>query len=805
MFQNAFKTTLRNFVKHRGYSFLNIAGLSVGLAAFILILLFVQYEFRYEKHHVNAERIYRLVIEQDLGDRIFRASSSPVPLAEALHRELPEVEEFARFFSRGRAIVARDERRFNEEGFCFTDAGALGMFSYPMLMGNPENALADSSTAVITESIAKKYFGDEDPIGRTLSMDVGAKFDVTVTGVIRDHPPTTDFAPQILVSMATIRALMPNADGFFDNWISQQIRSYVLLPERHDVAATEEKIMGVFRPHLTEGDKRTVRLEQLAKAHLNPIASGGTGDIRTLAIFLGCGILVLVTACINFMNLATARSAGRAKEVGLRKVVGAARAQLIRQFLGESLMYAAVSLVLGLVIAFLSIPLLNRLTGQFVTSADLGRSGVVPILLGVTILTGLISGSYPALYLSGLKPVRVLKGNIKDRGAGAALFRKVLVVAQFTISVILIISTMVFVRQLRYIQDKPLGFDKDQILVLRTFSGPVVRNLDPLKTALLQDPRIAGVCGSEQLPSSIGMYNNVTWEGAAPDEKIELMFNRIDYDFLDTYGIELAAGRNFSPEFPADSLSGDEPRSARGVILNEEAARRMGFSDPVGKQVVEVYGDERIYLTVVGVVEDFHFTSLRSAITPMNFFLTQASNRYVSIKLRGGDIPGTLGFVEAAWKRLYPDLPFDSFFLDTVFDRLYRSEQRQRQLFGVLSALAVSIACLGLIGLAAYAAEKRTKEIGIRRVLGASTPGIVRLLTGDFIRWVLAANLLAWPVAYLAMHRWLQGFAYRIELSSQLGWFALAAVLSVVIAWLTVGFQAVKAATADPVRCLRYE
>jgi putative ABC transport system permease protein len=805
MFQNAFKTTLRNFRKHKGYSFLNVAGLSVGLAAFILILLFVRYEVRYERHHLNADRIYRLVIEQNLGDRVFVASSSPVPLAEALHVELPEVEEFARFFARGRAIVARGERRFNETGLCFADPGALRMFSYPVLEGNPETALDSSSSAVLTESLAKKYFGDEDPLGQTLSVDSGAAFDVTVTGVIEDHPPTTDFAPEILVSMATIKALMPNPDAFFGNWISQQIRSYILLPGRHDVRETEAKIMSVFRPHLTEGDQRVVRLERLADAHLRPLASGGTGDIRTLRIFLGCGVLVLLTACINFMNLATARSARRAKEVGLRKVVGATRAQLVRQFIGESLLYAAASFALGVAMAVLAVPLLNRLTGQYVAASDLGRSGVVPILLGVMVLTGLVSGSYPALHLSGLKPVRVLKGNLRERGGKGGTFRKVLVVAQFTISVVLIVSAMILGRQLRYIHDKPLGFEKDRIYVLRAHSGPVIRNLEPLRTALLQDPRIVDVCGSEQLPSSIGMYNNVTWEGAAPDERIEIMFNRVDYDFLDTYGIELVSGRNFSPEYPADMSPGEDPRSPRGILLNEEAVRRMGWTDPVGKQVVETYGGDRTYLRVVGVVKDFHFTSLRSVIRPMNFFLYTTMNRYVSIKLRGGDIPGALGFVEATWKGLYPGLPVDAFFLDTVFDRFYRSEMRQRQLFGVLSGLAVFIACLGLFGLAAYAAEQRTKEIGVRKVLGASTPGIVRLLSGEFTRWVLVANLLAWPVAYLAMDRWLGGFAYRIELSSQWGWFVLAAALSVVIAWLTVGFQAVKAATADPVRSLRYE
>jgi putative ABC transport system permease protein len=800
------KSALRAVRRSKGLAVINIAGLSIGLAAFTLILLFVQYEHRYEKHHVNAGRIYRLIIEQNLGDRVFRASNSPVPLAEALRREVPEVEDFARFFPRGRIIVARGERRFVEEGFCFTDPGALRMFSYPLLKGSAENALANNSSAVITASMAAKYFGDEEPMGQTLTLDFGAKVDVIVTGVMADHPPTTDFAPQILAPLELFRSVHPNPDGFFNNWVSNQIRSYILVPETHDTAALEEKIMTVFRPHFSEGDRRAVLLEQLATAHLRPLdADGGGGGVRTLTIFLLCGILVLATACINFMNLATARSAGRAREVGLRKVVGAGRPQLIRQFLGESLIYAIVSLVIAIGIAILALPLLNSLTGQFLTQADFGRSGAIPILLGTAVLSGLMAGSYPALYLSGLKPVRVLKSRLGDRGAKGAPLRKILVVAQFAISIILIISTLIFGRQLRYIQDKSLGFAKDRILVLRTSSGPVVRDIAPLKTALLQDPRIAGVSGSEQLPSSIGMYNNVTWDGAGPEEKVELMFNRIDYDFLDTFGIELVAGRNFSPEFATDAADGGDPQSARSIILNEEAVRRMGWADPVGRQVIEVSYDERAYMTVVGVVKDFHYTSLRSAIRPMNFFLNTTFNRFVSVKIRSNDLPGTVGFVEAAWKRLYPDLPFDSFFLDTVFDRYYQSEERQRELFGVLSLLAVFIASLGLFGLAAHAAEQRTKEIGIRKVLGASTPGIVRLLSWEFTRWVLAANLLAWPAAYLFLNRWLQGFAYRIELSAQLGWFVFAAGLSLIVAWLTVGVQALKAAATNPVRSLRYE
>jgi putative ABC transport system permease protein len=806
--QSYVRSALRSVRRGKGLALINIAGLSVGLATFSLVLLFVQYEFRYEKHHVNAGRIYRLIMEQNLGDRTFRARSTPVPLAETLRASLPEVEDFARFFPRGRIIVVRGDRSLVEEGFNFCDSGALRMFTYPLLKGSRETAFARSASAVITESAARKYFGDEDPIGQTLTLDFGASVDVTVTGVMADHPPTTDFAPQILCPLELLRAVRPAPETFFENWYSNQIYSYILVRDGQDPAALEKKIIAAIRPRLEEGARKRILLESLATAHLRPLDSpdGGGGRTRTLAIFILCGFLVLLTACINFMNLATARSASRAREVGLRKVAGAARSDLVRQFLGESLIYAFVSLAVALVLAVLALPLLNSLTGQQVRPADLGRSSAVLILLGAAVVTGLLSGSYPALYLSGLRPVRVFKSRGGDGGPKGAPLRKVLVVAQFTISIILIISTLIFGRQLRYVQDKPLGFDKDRILVLRTASGPVVRDIAPLRAALLRDPRIAGVCGSEQLPSSIGMYNDVTWEGAGPNEKIELMFNRIDYDFLDTFGIKLVAGRNFSPEFPGDSSSdGATPQSARGIILNEEAVRRMGWTDPIGRQVIEDYPDGKTYMNVVGVVRDFHFASLRSAVQPMNFFLSTRINRFVSIRIGGGDLRGAVGSVEAAWKRLCPSLPVDSFFLDAAFDRYYQSDNRQRGLFGVLSLLAVSIACLGLFGLAAHAAEQRTKEIGIRKALGASTPGIVRLLSWELIRWVLAANLLAWPVAYLFLRGWLKGFAYRIDLSAQWLWFVGAAVLSLVVAWLTVGFQAVKAAAAKPVKSLRYE
>ncbi len=803
MFKSYLKTTLRNFKKHKGYSLINLAGLSVGMTCFILILLFIQYEFRYEDHHVNGTRIYRITVEQDLGDRVFQASTSPVPLAEALARELPEVEAFTRFYSPGRALITRGDTHFYEEGFDFVDPGILKMFSLPMVSGDPDTALNNALSAVITEEIAEKYFGRENPLGQILKVDFGKKFDVTVTGVIKDHPPTTNIRSDILIPFQSISELMPDAGRFLDNWISQQLQSYVMFPSNHSAAEMEEKIMGVFKRFIREDDKRVLRLEQLARSHLYSEVNN-TGDIRTLYIFLACGILVLVTACINFMNLSTARSANRAKEVGLRKVVGAARRQLFRQFMGESLIYAGISLALGLLLVIPGIPLLNRLTGQFVGLHDLVSLKNILLLLGITIFTGILAGSYPALLLSRMQAVKVLKGSLRA-GNKSALFRKILVVAQFSISIVLIICTMIFGRQLHYIHSKDLGFKKDQIVVIRNEAGDAASNLEPLRAALLGNPHIGDVCGSLQLPSSIGMYNNVTWEGAVKDEQIELIHNTVDHNFLNTYEIELQSGRNFSPEFPTDFRSGRDPQSAGAVLLNQEAVRRFGWDDAVGKKVIQVYGGLKIYYTVVGVIRDFHFTSLKNAIVPMNLFLSTSNNRYVSVKMQTEDIPETLAFIENTWKQLYPQLPFESFFLDSVFEQRYRSEARQKQLFGYLSGLAVFIACLGLFGLAAYAAEQRTKEIGIRKVMGASSSGIVLLLSKEFTRWVLAANLLAWPIAYLAMSRWLQGYAYRIPMLPQIGWFVLAAAVSVFIAWLTVGFQAVKAALADPIKSLRYE
>ena len=803
MFKNYLIVTLRNLRKHKAYSFINIAGLAVGMACFLLILLFVQYEFGYERHHEKADRIYRVNVEQHRPGGVFRAQTSPVPLAPTLHSELPEVMQFTRFLSLGSSLVSFEDKQFYEREVYCVDPGVMKMFDFSLVSGNPETVLQDKNFAVITQDMGIKYFGREDPVGKSLVID--GELPVIITGVIQNHPKSTNMNPQILISFKTVESLA--SPSFFTNWISQQLESYFLFAPDHSVQDMEKKVGIVFSKYRTPQDIRILKLEQFKKMHLYSVVTN-TGDIKTIYIFLAVGLLIILTACINFMNLSTARSASRAKEVGMRKVVGAARRQLIRQFMGESLIFSVISLVFAMLLVYIFLPMLNSLTGQFIQFADIGRTEILLGLFGIVLLVGILSGSYPAFFLSGFKPALVLKGTLRT-GMKGSMFRKILVVSQFSISIVLIACTLIFGKQLNYMRNKDLGFKKDQIVVLRNTSSELQKDIQPLREALLQNPQITGVAQSDQLPSSIGMYNNVTWEGAQDEERIELIFNEIDYNFLDTYEIELLQGRNFSREFPTDSrFAGQEGRNrenAGSVLLNEEAVKRFGWEDPIGKTVIQTYGETRLYFNVIGVIKDFHFSSLRNPIVPMNFFLREGGFRYISVKIQTEDISRTLGFLEDTWKRFAPQTPFNSFFLDTVFEQRYQSEEKLRKLFVYFTVLAIFIGCLGLFGLASFAAEQRTKEIGIRKILGASDSLIIVLLSKEFTRLVLVASVIALPLAYLAMWLWLGGFAYRININNHIVLFLGAACAALAIAWITVSFQAVKAARSNPVDSLRYE
>lgn len=802
MFKNYLKITLRNLRRQKGYSFINIAGLSVGIACAMLIFLVVRYEFTYESFHENADRIFRINIEHTKLERNTSSRYSPVPLAPAMREEIPEVTHFARIAELRQIMVAYGDRKFYEENVRFVDPGILGMFTFPLISGDKNTALSDLHSIVITEEMAVKYFGKEDPMGKTLVLL--NRMPLQVKGVMENRPPSTNIHPDFLVPLENLRVLF--GDNFFDNWVSQQLFSFVMLAEGASAAEVQAKIQHAFNRHVRRDDGRLLSLDKLSRMHLFS-DTAPTGNIDSLVILLAVGGLILLMACINFMNLATARSAKRAREVGLRKVVGAAKRQLIRQFIGEGLIYTAISMVVALFLVHIFLPVLNGLTGQSLVLGHIYQPYILAGMAGIFLFAGFVSGSYPAFVLSSVQPTTILRGTM-ETGKQGVLFRKILVVAQFAISIILIISTMIFGRQLNFLLSKNLGFKKDGIVVIRNDRSTSRQTLQPLKSDLLSDSRIWGVAGSSMLPSSIGMYNTVTWEGALEGREISIMFNRVDFDFLKTFEIELVAGRRFSPEFPGDTRAGSGDGGLeipRSIIINEEALRQFGWDNPIGKKVIESFGEERNIYNVVGVIKDFHFNSLRETIRPLKLFCSTSSNRYVSVKIPLKDVDGTLKFIQGTWKRHYPDVPFDYFFLDRVFEQTYQTEASLKKLFHYFSGLAVFIGCLGLLGLASYAAERRSKEIGVRKVLGASWQQIVMLLSKDFSRWVLAANIFAWPAAYIAMRSWLGGYAYRINLNSQVVYFVLAGAAALAIALITVAFQAVKAALTDPVKCMRAE
>jgi len=799
MIKNYLKIAFRNIKRHKGYSFINLAGLSVGMACFILIIFYVQYELGYEKHNPNADKVYRIFVEHHRPEGVYRARTSPVPLAETLKEEIPEIVSFNRFDFFSQILVTHQDKRFYEEGIALADPGVFDMFGFRMVSGQKDDALKDINSAVLTDSTAKKYFGSADPIGQTLLVD--NSLSIMVRGVIQDHPPNTNFDPDIMISYATAPRI--RGASYMRNWLSQVIQSYIMVIDGHSAAELEEKINQVFKKYIPKDDKRILMLEQLDRLHLYSSVSN-TGDIRYIYIFLGAGMLVLLTACINFMNLSTARSARRAKEVGLRKVVGAERRQLIKQFLGESYLYTALSMILALGLSFSLLSVLRNLTGQSLHFSQLGQTWIILSLLGVVLLVGFCSGSYPALFLSAFQPVNVIKGTL-GTGRKGILFRKILVVSQFSISIILVIATLIFSKQLHFMHNKDLGFNKDQIIVIRNQSDRGEMNFEPFKQELLKNPRILGASGSLMLPGYIGMYNHITWDGAPNDERIVIEHNTVDYDFIETYELELVAGRNFSPKFPSDIRAGRDPKNAGAVILNETAVKRIGWTDPIGKEIIQTFGTARIHYRVIGVVKDFHYSSLYNPIQPMKLFLNPRLSRNISVKVQPQDMEETLKYIEAAWDRFRPNYPLSYFFLDSVFAQRYQREQRMQSLFGYFSLLAIFISCLGLLGLASFAAQQRTKEIGIRKIMGASVPGLVMLLSREFTKWVVISNVVAWPVSYYAMNKWLQSFAYRININHNLFVFVLAAFVAMAIAWLTVGFQAVKAASRNPVDSLRYE
>jgi putative ABC transport system permease protein len=807
--KNYLKIAFRNLRKHKGYSFINVAGLAIGMTCCALIMLYVQHEASYDRFHQHANRLYRIALDAGIGGQFIKSATTAAPMAATLAQEFPEVENAGRLWPVSRVLVSHGEKRFYEDNLLFADASVLSMFSFPLVQGEAKTALAEPNSIVITEAMAQKYFGSEAPLGKVLRYDNRA--DYKVTGVLKNLPSNSHLRLDMLVSLNT----RPESQS--PRWISNSYHTYVLLREGNSAAALEARFPSLVRKYVAPqieaalgqsydqavaaGAKWGYFLEAVPDIYLHSRVEnqiGATSDINYLYILTAIALFILLIAGINFMNLATARSANRAKEVGIRKVLGSVRLQLVKQFLSESVLLAFLALFIALLLIELLLPAFNRLAGKELALRFSANLGFMSGLVGVALVTGLLAGVYPALVLSSFQPVAVLKGSLKA-GAKSPWLRSTLVVLQFAISVVLLVGTGVVFKQLDYMRNKRLGFNKEQVVVLPIETATGLRNYESFREQLLQHPNFINVAAASGVPGRLDNYTAHRPEGAPEEVAYVLQIFRGSVDLLSTLEIEMAAGRAFSREFISDT--------SEACIINETAARLMGMTpqSALGKTLTEIgptpaQNDVR---TIIGVAKDFHIESLHREIKPLVMSIVPREFANVVARIRPENIPATIAFLQEKWPALEPGHPFRYFFLDEDFGRLFQTEERQSKIFGGFTMLAILIACLGLFGLASFIAEQRTKEIGVRKVLGASVQQVILLLSKDFTRLVAIAFVIAAPVAYFATNKWLQDFAYRTDLSPAI--FVLAGVLALLIAWLTVSYQALKAALANPVDSLRYE
>jgi putative ABC transport system permease protein len=802
MLKNYFTIALRNLRKQKGYAFINIIGLAVGIACCILILLFVRDELSYDRFHEHADRLYRVYLEGTVAGSELKAPITPAPMAAALVDEYPEVENATRLFDlSGQTLVRQGDRQFIEENVLFADSTFFALFTVPLLEGDPATALAEPRTLVLTEETARKYFPDGNALGQTLTL--GDTTDYRVTGVTKGLPANAHFHFDLLASMT---GFGPAENTF---WVSNNFRTYVLLQADYDPAALEAKFPDLMRkyagPQLQQfmgqtydefvgsGNRLDYALQAVPAIHLHShldFEMEPNGNIAYVYLFSAIALFILLIACINFMNLATARSAGRAKEVGLRKVMGSNRTQLIRQFLSESVLLAFIALAVAVVLVLLLLQPFNGLTGKEIGFGFLAHPLILLTLVGLALGVGLLAGSYPAFFLSSFRPVAVLKGTFHASSAGVWL-RRGLVVFQFAISIALIAGTLVVFNQMRYVREKALGLDQEHVVVLKR-TNELDQQTEAFKEALRDHPGIIQAASTTTLPGGIFGQTAIRPEGAGSDVNYLASPMAADHDFVETLGIEMAAGRDFDRAFATDSAA---------FVINEAAARKLGWDDPIGKRLTFLGANQTG--EVIGVMTDFHFASLHQEIGPVVVALSADPLPFIAVRIRPDDVASNLAFLEQQWHAFAPDQPFEYSFLDEDFDALYRADRRLGQIFTLFALLAVVIACLGLFGLAAFTAEQRTKEIGVRKVLGASVSSIVLLLSKEFARLVVFALLVAVPIAYFGMDRWLQDFAYRTGIGAWV--FVLAGGLALGIALLTVSYHALRAALVDPVRSLRYE
>ena len=807
MLRNYLKIAWRNLLNNKTFSIINIAGLAIGLACFILIALYVLDEVSFDRYNTKADRIYRVNSDIKLGETDLKLAVCSDPMGATLKNDYPQVEEYVRFFnSNGSKLIKKGNEFITEQRVSHADSTLFKVFTLPAIEGDITTALNEPNTVVITESAATKYFGTTSAVGKVIETDNKTVY--KVTAVIKDLPRNSHFNFDFFFSM-------DNVDYDYGDFLSHNFQTYILLKAGTDYKAFEKNFAQVIENYILPQAKQFMQINSmddfkkagnnlsyslipLTDIHLYSDRSpelGTNGNIQYVYIFSIAAIFILVIACINFMNLSTARSSKRAKEVGIRKVLGTEKRTLIQQFLTESTLMAIFSLIVAVVIAGAVMPLFNDISSKSLTIQSLPSYRILPMLIVLPFIVGMLAGCYPAFFLSSFQPIHVLKGKI-NAGFKRSFLRSGLVVFQFFISIFLIIGTIVVYKQLQYIQTKKLGFDKEQVLIING-SGALKNNVTAFKDEVLNMPGIVSGTLSGYLPVSASARNGNSYsKDAVMDTKngFNMQTWRIDYDYLKTLGMEIVKGRNFSRELGADSSA---------IIINETTAQLLGYQHPIGQKLYRSNNDGTpdVY-NIIGVVRNFHFESLRQNISPLCFILGN-SPWLASFKVKSTDIPGLVKQVETKWKSMAPTLPFSYRFLDESFDNMYRVEQRVGKIALSFAVLTILIACLGLFGLATYMAEQRTKEIGVRKVLGATVSNIVNMLSKDFLRLVIISAVFAVPVGWWAMSLWLRDFVYRIEI----GWwiFAAAIALAIMIALCTVSFQAIKAALSNPVKSLRTE
>jgi putative ABC transport system permease protein len=785
MLANYFKIALRNLFRQKVYSFINISGLAVGMACFILISLWVQDELSYDQFHQNKDRLCK-VITKVSRDKINTYSSWR--LGPALKEKYPEIVDFCRIRFREGSPVKYGEKTFIEENFYLADPSLFSMFTFPFIKGDPGSALDKLNSIVLTEETARRYFGDDEPIGKILQV-ARYQSDFVVSGVIKNIPRNSH------INFDLVARIELMGKQRLESWEFTGF-SYVLLGKNTDRVFVTQKIANFYRDVVNPESHYTPVLQPLTQIRL--YEWGKPGIIKQVYIFSIIAVFILIIACINFMNLSTARSSKRAKEVGLRKVNGSTRIQLIRQFLGESVLLSFLALAFALALVELVLPAFNRFTGKELSTIG-SISGIMIILIvGLVFLTGFLSGSYPALLLSSLQPALILKGKFSGSPRGL-FFRKLLVIFQFSVSIALIFCTTVVYNQLQYVQEKDLGYDKELMVTISLPADPSLQNqFDRYKNELLNLSGVLNVTAAASLPMQVGEWIEIDWEGNTGDDFLPVNYTMVDYNFFDTFNMELVEGRAFSKEFPPDEIE--------AVIINESALSAMEVDSPVGTRVYfahPAFEESFRQVKIIGVVKDFHFRPLHETIRPFIFRIYRPWLAYIFIKIRPENVEKTLRNIEAISSRIAPHYPFRYDFLDETYNRLYNFETKTGQLFRVFASVTIIIACLGLFGLASYTSEQKTKEIGIRKVLGANMAGIFFMLSREFLKWVLLANLIAWPIAFFIMAGWLQNFAYRTEIGFEI--FLFSGMVALLIAIATVSYHAIKAAFANPVAALRYE